>query len=134
MDKSNYPANWKDISARIRERADGACEWCGIPNGARIHRLKSDPVQWITAADYHALPFEQQDQYRSVARIVLTVAHLDNPDPMDCRDENLAALCQLCHNRLDNPMRVRHARETRIRKKQAAYRDSGQLGLFEGKE
>ncbi|MGL6351821.1 MAG: transposase [Aeromonas sp.] len=38
----------------------------------------------------------------SRCRIVqLQVCHLDNPDPMDCRMENLAALCQSCHNKYD---------------------------------
>jgi 5-methylcytosine-specific restriction endonuclease McrA len=59
--------------------------------------------------------------------IVLTVAHLDNPDPSDCRDENLAALCEQCHNRADMPMRQRNAAETRRKKR-------GQLSLLEAGE
>lgn len=40
------------------------------------------------------------------AVVVLTVAHL-NHTPEDCRDENLAALCQKCHNSYDAPTRRR---------------------------
>lgn len=36
--------------------------------------------------------------------VILTVAHL-NHEPADCRDENLKAWCQRCHNTYDLPMR-----------------------------
>lgn len=52
--------------------------------------------------------------------IVLTVAHLHDPDPMNCAEDNLAALCQACHNRLDAPMRAAHAAQTRRARKAAA--------------
>lgn len=42
----------------------------------------------------------QGDEYLRIIRIVLTVAHL-NHVPEDCRDDNLKALCQRCHNQLD---------------------------------
>lgn len=48
--------------------------------------------------------------------IVLTIAHVSNPDPMDCREENLAALCQRCHNRHDVPMRRANSKQTRVAK------------------
>jgi 5-methylcytosine-specific restriction endonuclease McrA len=38
--------------------------------------------------------------------VVLTIAHIDDPDPMNCDYDNLKALCQGCHNRHDMPMRV----------------------------
>jgi 5-methylcytosine-specific restriction endonuclease McrA len=44
-----------------------------------------------------------------IVRIVLTVAHL-NHTPEDCRDENLKALCQRCHNRYDAAERRRGMR------------------------
>jgi hypothetical protein len=71
-----YPADWKETSRRIRfDRAGNRCEWCQAEN------LKPHP--------------------KTGSKVVLTVAHLENPDPHDCRPENLAALCQLCHNRYD---------------------------------
>ena len=102
FERSRYPENWKQISLRIREREGWRCKWCGAVNG------KPHP-------DTGSI-------------VVLTVAHLENPDPMDVRDENLAALCQACHNRLDAPMRAQHAAETRRQKKV----DAGQLELFAG--
>lgn len=81
MDKKRYPKNWPDISLSIRARANWRCEWCG-------------------AADFEPHP-------ATGSRVVLTVHHLGvnrpdgsagNPhDKMDCRPENLVALCQKCH-------------------------------------
>lgn len=30
--KKLYPKNWKEIRAKILERADNKCEFCGVPN------------------------------------------------------------------------------------------------------
>jgi len=84
VDRSRYPADWEQISRRIRfGRAGGRCEWCGAEHG-RPHPVTG-------------------------SRVVLTCAHLGTPhadgtpgdkhDKMDVRDENLAALCQRCHLR-----------------------------------
>ena len=99
-DYYRYPPNWRQIRACILERAGNRCEWCGADN-YRPHPITG-------------------------ARVVLTIAHCGNPDTMDCRDENLAALCQRCHNRLDAPMRARHAAETRRRK----LMEAGQMMLL----
>lgn len=48
-------------------------------------------------------------------KVVLTVAHL-NHRPMDCRPENLKALCQRCHLRYDAALHAENARKTRRRK------------------
>jgi 5-methylcytosine-specific restriction endonuclease McrA len=77
--KKRYPKNWSLISARIRARAGDACEWCDAQNG------EPHPV--------------------TGAKVVLTVAHL-NHNPGDNRDQNLAALCQKCHNSYDAPTRT----------------------------
>ena len=94
--KPLYPPDWPQISARIRfERAANRCEWCG-------------------AANYWPHP-------ETGSRVILTVAHLDH-DPRNNADDNLAALCQKCHNTYDAPKR--HGNRAR-REKQAA----GQLTL-----
>lgn len=103
-DMSKYPANWDEIRESILKWANNRCEHCGAEN--------------------------HQPHPETGSRVVLTIAHLDNPDPMDCRPENLAALCQRCHNRLDAPMRAQHAKVTRREKKAAAARSAGQLDLF----
>lgn len=80
-----YPPDWKLRSRLIRfVRAGNRCEWCD-------------------AANYQLHPI-------TGSRVVLTVAHL-NHEPADCRAENLAALCQRCHNTYDAPMRARGRRE-----------------------
>jgi hypothetical protein len=91
IDYSRYPANWlTEIRPRILERAGNKCEWCKAEN------YKPHPV--------------------TGGRVVLTIAHIHNPDPMDCRVENLAALCNKCHNKHDAPMRARNAMITRQKK------------------
>lgn len=99
--KDAYPSDWPAISRRIRfERAQNRCEFCGAEN------YKPHPV--------------------TGGKVILTVAHLDhNPESSD--ETRLRALCQACHNGYDAPMRVLHARETRLRKKL----EQGQMTLIE---
>ena len=78
--RARYPADWKQISRRIRQEAGQRCLWCSAANG--------DPNP------------------ATGSKVVLTVAHL-NHLPEDCRRANLVALCQRCHNRYDAPMRAR---------------------------
>lgn len=114
--KALYPADWKQIRARILERANHRCEQCGVLNhaiGARDaeggwHDLEECSDWWET---------EGEGLEKNSIQIVLTIAHVENPDPADCRDENLRALCQRCHNRLDMPMRQANAAETRRQKR-----------------
>ncbi len=94
---SRYPANWKEISLRIRTRAHGRCEWCGAEN-------------------YQPHPL-------TGSKVILTVAHLGTPhadgrpgnkhDKFDVRDENLAALCQRCHLNYDRDEHRFNASHTR---------------------
>lgn len=95
FDRSKYPSNWEEISQRVRfERAGGQCEW--VEDGIRCEARHGElhPV--------------------TKSKVVLTTAHLDNPDPQDCRDENLAALCQLHHLALDRPHHLAKAKQTRL--------------------
>ena len=122
VDKAKYPREWPAISKRIRERDGWACKFCGVKAnaiGARdkdgrwwdedaIHNLNHDYGEWIFP-----------DGFPAMVRIVLTVAHLENADPMDCRDENLASLCQRCHLRLDGKLHAARAAETRRQKRLA---------------
>lgn len=131
--KALYPANWNEISARIRyERAGNKCEKCGVKNHSLGARDKNgnfmlvEPdgekllrLAWPRPGEYRWFP---DGVHRKVMRIVLTVAHL-NHDPADCRDENLAAWCQRCHNQYDAAMR-------RERRKQ---RENDCADLFDGK-
>jgi hypothetical protein len=94
--RARYPADWPAISRRIRfERAHGRCERCGAEND-RPHPVTG-------------------------ARVVLTVAHLDHR-PENCREENLVAMCQRCHNTYDGP-----ARRAGIRRRRRALLAAGEL-------
>jgi len=111
MRRELYPDDWEAISLRIRARAQGKCEWCGAENG------KPHPI--------------------TGSKVMLTVAHLGAPKPdgspgdkrdkMDCRDENLAALCQRCHLNYDRDEHQQNSALTRRRKKI----ESGQIVLLE---
>ena len=123
MKRELYPADWEAISLRIRERARWRCEWCGLENGAIGYR---DDV-----GIFHHVPIEATEAYDAdgvrLFRIMLTVAHLGAPKPdgspgdkrdkQDCRDENLAALCQRCHLNYDRDEHVSNAALTRRRKR-----------------
>lgn len=97
-DYSAYPADWKLIRAKILARAEQKCEQCGIEN----YFVKENG-----------------------ARVVLTIAHISDPNPMNCDPSNLKALCQRCHNGLDGKMRAQHAKKTRFERRVA----NGQLAL-----
>ena len=84
--KSRYPNNWKEIRAKILDRAGHRCEFCGIENYA-IRENGS--------------------------KVVLTIAHLDHT-PENCSEDNLKALCQKCHNSYDAKHRA-ETRKNRVR-------------------
>lgn len=102
-----YPKDWPAISARIKARAGNRCECqgeCGLhppnPLPRRCVEVHGDPAKFAKG------------------KIVLTVAHLGDPSPENCADDNLKAMCQRCHNRYDQPMRQQNAARTRREKKQ----------------
>lgn len=101
---SKYPKDWKAISAAIRFRSGGQCECegeCGLhktnPGPRRCIERNGQPAKWAKG------------------KIVLTTAHL-NHDPMDCRPENLKALCQRCHLRYDVDHHKKNSAATRREK------------------
>lgn len=125
--KGRYPKDWKQIRARILQRARNRCERCGLLNhlwGYRdafgaFHGLTKAP---LADAGFRRPPFDvacNDGRVLRVIEIILTVAHL-NHEPEDCRDENLQALCQRCHNRHDVASRRAGIRERR-------HREQGQL-------
>lgn len=128
VDMSRYPPDWKEIRTRILERAEHKCERCQIANHALGYRdhagrfWSDDEIDRLDGGDTI-----DEKPWRCI-RIVLTIAHIHDPDPMNCADDNLQALCQQCHNRLDAPMRARHAAETR-RRNQLTATGQGELPL-----
>lgn len=93
--RNRYPKNWKKISKKIIERSGGQCEF--IIYGKRCE-----------AKQYQPHPITK-------SKVVLTVAHL-NHIPEDCRDNNLKAGCQRCHNRYDAKNRAKGIKERKILK------------------
>lgn len=111
--RSVYPPDWKAISRRIRfERAGNRCEWCGAEN-------------------YQAHPV-------TGSKVVLTVAHLgvfyadgtpgDKRDKSDCRDDNLAALCQRCHLNFD---RVDHMARAALTREVKRWKRGARIGFVQ---
>lgn len=75
MDRTKYPTAWDAIALDVKTESDWQCEKCG-----KQCRRPGEPF------DTH--------------RRTLTTAHC-NHRPMDCRPENLAALCAPCHLKYD---------------------------------
>jgi 5-methylcytosine-specific restriction endonuclease McrA len=74
MDKKNYHPSWDLISKAVRLKANDKCELCHADNGEN---------HWFTGS-----------------KVVLTVHHIDRDKKNNSR-QNLIALCQRCHLRLD---------------------------------
>lgn len=141
MKRERYPADWEAISLAVRERAGWKCETCGAPNGKYIIRMKRDPFVWKELMPDEAAVWDKVNQlpnfWHKPVRVVLTVHHRGVPypdgrpgdphDKMDCRPENLVALCQRCHLREDIALHVANAHRTRRQKKI----DAGQAELWE---
>jgi len=151
FDKARYPANWDEISTRIKERAGWKCEQCGAPHGAIILRstenagfyLIDDNDGWYTLPDGEPAedwPNQEQFAESKLTQVVLTTHHIgvakadgspgDVHDKMDCRDENLTALCQRCHFIADLPSHIVSARKSRLEHKHQRIVEGGQLELF----
>jgi hypothetical protein len=146
MNRSLYPDDWEAISLRIRnERAQGKCELCAAPNGLYIFRKLSDPGQWCLATNDEELYWRGEDYNLNMVKVILTVHHIGVAKPdgtpgsphdkMDCRDENLIALCQRCHLLADLPYHIEKRRLTMKKRRheriEQAYQDAGQLPLFD---
>jgi len=110
IDYSKYPPNWEtEIRPRILERDGHKCKECKVPNYAYRNNKTGE---W-TLNEMQAETWACVDEAK-VVRIILTIAHANDPDPMNCQDDNLAALCQRCHNQLDANMRARNRRAKSI--------------------
>jgi hypothetical protein len=137
----------KEISPQARERAGQLCQFCGKPNGQKVKVasgglwFNEEFQTWIRPGIYKVIngvlvctfksavvaePPPKQEQ-RWLNRVVLTVAHLgvnkpdgtpgNKKDKMDCRPENLAALCSYCHLTFDIDEHMESARNTRFMKR-----------------
>ncbi len=105
-----YPADWREISARVRfERAGEKCQGCGRPHLGRLRCLPDG--RWFdeeaaTWRDRRGRPARWPDLVEMTrlrtTRVVLAAAHLDS-DPANNRLANSRSLCQRCHMLHDRP-------------------------------
>lgn len=121
VDYKDYPPNWKtEIRPAILQRAENKCEDCGVENHRLIHRFGKGQDDWV----YYPEGMEAEAwsiDGKKATKIVLTIAHVDNPDKMDCRPENLKALCQKCHLQRDMAHHIANRKKTlQERKKQSS--------------
>lgn len=107
-DYAQYHPDWKWIRRQILDQADNRCEFCGVANYAVGLRLQNGYFLELKT-EFDRLACRTTPQDSRCVRIVLTIAHVGDPDPMNIDPSNLRALCQMCHNRHDAPMRQAHA-------------------------
>ncbi|WP_446380499.1 HNH endonuclease [Coleofasciculus sp. E2-BRE-01] len=100
MRRELYPKNWDAIALSIKSATGWQCENCG-----RICR-RPDQAWEAFIHENHLQQLEAIGLKLKKQRYTLTAAHL-NHQPLDCRPENLKALCSGCHLRYDN----RHRRQ-----------------------
>lgn len=93
--KARYPADWKQIRARILERAGNRCE--GSP----------------AYPDCRAINHQPHPATGSV--VVLTLSHLDH-QPEHNDESNLRAWCNRCHLTYDAKHHAKNAAVTRRKK------------------
>src|SRR5216684_9279136 len=101
--RERYPKDWLAISTAIRARAGGCCEGTWQYPQCQARNGEPHPV--------------------TGSRVILTVAHWPNSDPMDVRPENLRALCQRCHLGLDRDHHAANARRPRALRLEQDQRD-----------
>lgn len=141
---------WLEIREARLEKAGHKCERCNAPHGVIVCRNRFyrcwaipdphtgelkvfdevtgeekilggvSPIPDLTFAQFMC-HYSSRD-----VQIILTIAHLDQDPTNNPKDgSNHEALCQMCHNRLDMPHRIKNARDTRRSKKACG-------DLFEG--
>lgn len=103
--KHRYPADWKEIRARIIARANNCCEGSPEYRDCRAKNGEPHPV--------------------TMSKVVLTIAHLDHV-PENCSDDNLRAWCQRCHLNYDRKNHIANREKFR----QYRAEQAGQEKLF----
>jgi 5-methylcytosine-specific restriction endonuclease McrA len=105
-----YAENWRWLSKQTISDAGNKCELCFAPNGELIYRDPDSGHPWDLAENL------QNHEYKNkkLTRIVLTVHHIDGIKKNNSK-QNLIALCQKCHLRLDLERHMKNRRERRIK-------------------
>lgn len=111
-----YPKDWKkEIVPRILARDGYRCRECGVERYAVGEWDGGVFIRWRQAASFKdgqriaAILSQQFGRKQTV--VTLACCHLENPDPRDVRNENLASLCSYHHALRDNWLRAKYAQE-----------------------
>lgn len=104
---ARYPADWREISAAIRERAGSRCE-CRGECGRGTHANIEDAGRRTGRCPN----VQGGEAYGTGSRVVLTTAHLDHT-PENCDPANLRSMCQGCHLHYDRDHHAQTAYATR---------------------
>ena len=130
IDYKLYHPNWKTvIRPDILNRDENCCKFCKVPNGITVCRGKWCDVDAYQDEDGEIFDADNGtylgDDYvgevwggtgkQVIAKIVLTIAHLDHNIDNNNYD-NLAALCQRCHNRYDRKNRDKNRKANKLKK------------------
>ena len=112
--KSRYPKDWPLIPRWIRDKAGNKCEECDLENHSMVYRCNEKDCNAFVSEDsepYLVDLFKAKHPDHRLIKIVLTVAHLDH-QPENCKEENLKAWCQKCHNDYDMPERIKNRKRS----------------------
>ncbi len=126
--RHHYGKAWKARRLEILARAENRCECtgecdsdhngrCDAPNRVVVWRSSVAQHRWLRHECGAACLVEFCTEATTGARIkpvkiILTIAHL-NHEAGDDRPENLKAMCQRCHLRLDRHQHAATAARTR---------------------
>jgi hypothetical protein len=102
--RKRYPPDWKKISRAVKERAGWRCACTGECGRQQEH----------SAPDKRCPNAHGQPALGFGWLVRLTTAHLDHT-PENCADENLRAMCEVCHLAYD---REHHAQTAARRKRE----------------
>lgn len=103
MPPDHYPPGWQKFSAQIRFlRAQGRCECtgqCGLHRHPKFTR--------------RCIEINHEPAHFANGKVVLTVAHLCQCNPICLNPAHVIAACQRCHLRIDRFTHAQHAAATR---------------------
>lgn len=123
VDRSKYPPDWPIIAELVRMRDGDRCQDCGVENFTPIIRLpdgsriEPDGKKYSDKGEPLGVATEEDKRSGKHVDIRCAVAHLHDPDPMNCSMDNLEVKCQQCHNRFDMPMRAKNMSVTKRAKR-----------------
>lgn len=116
--KRIYPANWKELVAKVRSRSGDRCECIGE---CGLHKTTGGPRRC-------------EERHRQKAKwakgiVILTTAHLCQNSSCGDWEKCLRHMCNRCHLRYDLPQHIANAAETRRLKKEVDERDQMRLSI-----